>query len=210
MSQRVVGEKYGVHRRTVRHALTSAVPPPRKKPVARATVLDPAKGWIDAMPREDLTAPRKQKHIARRIHQRLAQDYGFDQASYSTVCDYPVARRPQIEAEARERHRHTDGMVTQVHLPGEEAEVDFADVWVRLAGEVVKCHLFTLRMSYSGKAVRRVYASQAQQSFMDPPGAPLPTGSARTTAWQTGHADRDTGLGRRGVHTLGAVIRWAS
>jgi hypothetical protein len=46
-------------------------------------------------------------------------------------------------------------MVPQVHLPGEEAEVDFADVWVRLAGEVVKCHLFTLRMSYSGKAVHR-------------------------------------------------------
>ncbi|WP_406726488.1 hypothetical protein WJ438_20090 [Streptomyces sp. GD-15H] len=52
----------------------------------RATVLDPAKGWIDAMLREDLTAPRKKKHTARRIHQRLARDYGFDQASYSTVC----------------------------------------------------------------------------------------------------------------------------
>lgn len=60
-----------------------------------------------------------------------------------------------------------DGMVPQVHLPGEEAEVDFADVWIRLAGEVVKCHLFTLRMSYSGKAVHRVYASQAQESFME-------------------------------------------
>ncbi|GDY68320.1 hypothetical protein SAV14893_077130 [Streptomyces avermitilis] len=52
----------------------------------------------------------------------------------------------------------------------------------RLAGEVVKCPLFTLRMSYSGKAVHRVCVAQAQQSFMDPPGATLPTGSARTTA----------------------------
>jgi transposase len=151
----------------VRQALNSAVPPPRKKAVPRATVLDPAKVWIDAMLREDLTAPRKQKHTARRIHQRLAQDHGFDQASYSTVCDYVLIRRPQIEAEAREGHRHMDGMVPQVHLPGEEAEVDFADVWVRLAGEVVKCHLFTLRMSYSGKAVHRVYASQAQESFIE-------------------------------------------
>lgn len=167
LSQRALGEKYGVHRRTVRQALNSAVPPPRKKAVPRATVLDPAKVWIDAMLREDLTAPRKQKHTARRIHQRLAQDHGFDQASYSTVCDYVLIRRPQIEAEAREGHRHMDGMVPQVHLPGEEAEVDFADVWVRLAGEVVKCHLFTLRMSYSGKAVHRVYASQAQESFIE-------------------------------------------
>jgi hypothetical protein len=163
MSQRAPAEKYGVHRRTVRQALTSAVPPPRKKPVPRTSVLDPAKGWIDAMLREDLTAPRKQKHTARRIWQRLAQEYSFDQASYSTVCDYVLVRRPEIEAEAREGHRHMNGMVPQVHLPGEEAEVDFADVWVRLAGEAVKCHLFTLRLSYSGKAVHRVFLCTNQR-----------------------------------------------
>jgi transposase len=167
MSQRALAAKYGVHKRTVRQALTSAVPPPRKKPPPRATVLDPAKSWIDVMLREDTTAPRKQRHTARRIYQRLAQEYGFDQASYSTVCDYVAVRRAQIEAEALEGRRHLTGMVPQVHLPGEEAEVDFADVWVRLAGEVVKCHLFTLRLSYSGKAVHRVYASEAQESFME-------------------------------------------
>ncbi|MFI6728844.1 hypothetical protein NRF20_44615 [Streptomyces sp. R-74717] len=119
------------------------------------TVLDPAKNWIDAMLREDLTAPRKQKHTARRIHQRLATEYDFDGASYSSVCDYVLVRRPEIEREAREGRQHLEGMVPQIHLPGEEAEVDFADVWVRLAGTAVKCHLFTLRMSYSGKAVHR-------------------------------------------------------
>lgn len=60
MSQRALGEKYGVHRRTVRQALNSAIPPPRKKAAPRESVLDPAKSWIDAMLREDLTAPRKQ------------------------------------------------------------------------------------------------------------------------------------------------------
>ncbi|MCO8308829.1 IS21 family transposase [Streptomyces sp. RKCA744] len=167
LSQRALAEKYGVHRRTVRQALLSAVPPPRKKPAPRVAVLDPAKPWIDAMLREDANAPRKQKHTPRRIYQRLAQEYDFDLVSYSTVCDYVLARRPQIEAEVLEGRRHLTGMVPQVHLPGEEAEVDFADVWVRLAGHAVKCHLFTLRLSYSGKAVHRVYASQAQESFME-------------------------------------------
>jgi len=129
LSQRARAEKYGVHRRTVRQALLSAVPPPRKKPVPRAAVLDPAKPWIDEMLREDASAPRKQKHAARRIHQRLVQEYEFDLVSYSTVCDYVLARRPQIEAEVMEGRRHLTGMVLQVHLPGEEAEVDFADVW---------------------------------------------------------------------------------
>ena len=53
ISQRELARRYGVHRRTVRVALTSAVPPPRKKPSrARAPVLEPAMDWIDAMLRE--------------------------------------------------------------------------------------------------------------------------------------------------------------
>ncbi|WP_432164968.1 hypothetical protein [Streptomyces sp. bgisy031] len=37
------------------------MPPPCKVPKPRATVLDPAKGWIDAMLREDLSTPRKHR-----------------------------------------------------------------------------------------------------------------------------------------------------
>lgn len=167
ISQRELARRYGVHRRTVRVALTSAVPPPRKKPSrARAPVLEPAMDWIDAMLREDLSAPRKQRHTARRIYDRLRVEYDFDLACYSTVCTYVNKRRAEILAEAREGRVHLEGTVPQLHAPGAEAEVDFADVWVRLAGEPVQCHLFTLRLSYSGKAVHRVYISEAQEAFM--------------------------------------------
>ncbi|MFF8918991.1 hypothetical protein ACF08M_38265 [Streptomyces sp. NPDC015032] len=110
-------------------------------------------------------APRKQKHTVERIQKRLAEEHDFDLASYSTLRNYVRKRRPEIVAEDREGRQYLEGMVPQAHLPGEEAAVDFADVWVRVAGEVVKCHLFTLRLSYSGKAVHRVFASQAQKSF---------------------------------------------
>lgn len=70
LSQGVLAEKYGVHRRTVKQALESALPPPRKTPRPRVTVLEPANAWTDAMLREDLMAPRKQKHTARRVQQR--------------------------------------------------------------------------------------------------------------------------------------------
>ncbi|MBZ6239338.1 hypothetical protein [Streptomyces olivaceus] len=155
LSQRALAKKYGVHRRTVKQAIASAVPPPRKVPRRKFRILDPAVGWIDAMLREDLKAPRKQKHTVERIVQRLAEEHDFDQASYSSVRNYVRKRRPEIVAEEKEGRRHLEGMVPQAHLPGEEAEVDFADVWVRVAGEAVKCHLFTLRLSYSGKAVHR-------------------------------------------------------
>ncbi|GAA2463431.1 hypothetical protein GCM10010405_54940 [Streptomyces macrosporus] len=48
-----------------------------------------------------------------------------------------------------------------------EAEVDFGDVAVRLAGELVTCYLFSFRLSYSGKAVHRVFASCGQEAFFE-------------------------------------------
>ena len=146
----------------------AAVPPPRKEHAGgRPSVLAPAVGWIDAMLREDLSAPRKQRHTVERIRVRLRVEHGFDAAAYSTVAEYVARRRGVIVAEARQARRHLEGTVPQLHEPGAEAEVDFADVWVRLAGEPVKCHLFTLRLSYSGKAVHRVFASEAQEAFME-------------------------------------------
>lgn len=167
VSHRELARRHGVHRRTVRLALGAAVPPERKKPVrSRALLLGPVTGHIDAMLRADLTAPRKQRHTSRRIHDRLLVEFDFSLACYSTVVNYVNRRRPQIAAEAREGYQHLQGMVPQVHAPGAEAEVDFAAVWVRLAGEPVACHLFTLRLSHSGKAVHRVFASQSQEAFM--------------------------------------------
>jgi transposase len=167
VSVRELAERHGVHRRTVRQALSSALPPPRKEQCgARPSVLAPAMGWIDAMLREDLSAPRKQRHTAERIRVRLRVEHGFE-AAYSTLAEHVARRRSEIVAEARESRQHLEGTVPQLHEPGAEAEVDFADVWVRLAGEPVKCHLFTLRMSYSGKAVHRVFVSEAQEAFME-------------------------------------------
>jgi transposase len=167
LSHRELARRHGVHRRTVRLALGRAVPPERRKPVkTRALLLEPVTDQIDAMLRADLTAPRKQRHTIQRIYDRLLVEYDFNLACYSTVANYVNKRRPLIIAEAREGHQHLEGTVPQLHGPAAEAEVDFAEVWVRLAGEPVHCHLFTLRLSYSGKAVHRVFASQSQEAFM--------------------------------------------
>ena len=47
------------------------------------------------------------------------------------------------------------------------AEVDFGGVWVVLAGVKTKCHMFAFRLSHSGKAVHRVYPTQAQEAFLE-------------------------------------------
>jgi transposase len=165
MSIRALAERHGVHRRTVRQALESAAPVPRKTPVRRSARLETFKGVIDAMLIADLDAPRKQRHTVTRVRDRLVLEHGLTDVAYSTVRDYVARRRPEILVEAG-RGMET-AFVLQTHLPGQEAEVDFGDLWIRLAGETTKCFLFTLRMSYSGRAVHRVFASQGQEAFIE-------------------------------------------
>jgi len=164
VSIRELATRHGVHRRTVRQALASAQPPARRVPLRVAPVLDPVKPLIDAMLREDLTAPRKQRHTALRVRVRLLEEHQLVVA-YSTVRDYVRGARPRIAAEAGKALAEV--FVPQTHTAGAEAEVDFADLWIVLAGVKTKVFLFTLRLSYSGKAVHRAYATASQEAFLD-------------------------------------------
>jgi transposase len=132
LSIRALAERHGVHRRTVRQALAAAAPPARKSRVFAAPKLDPVKPLIDAMLREDLTAHRKQQHTARRVLARLVDEHAVDDVSYASVRDYVARRRPQIQAEAGRTVQQA--FVPQTHAPGEQAEVDFGDVWLTLRG----------------------------------------------------------------------------
>jgi hypothetical protein len=100
MSIRGLADKYGVHRRTVREAIESPIPPPRKSPPRRTLVLGVVRDAVEAMLAEDLAAPRKQRHTARRVFQRLRAEQDA-QVSYSYVAKYVHRRRPQLVAEAR-------------------------------------------------------------------------------------------------------------
>jgi transposase len=163
---RALARRHGVHRRTVREALASPVPAPRKTPARQSPVRDAVAELVDAMLAEDLDAPRKQRHTARRIWQRLADEHDVA-VSYSYVCQYAGLRRAEIEAEARAAAGSVAGFVPQAKEPGAEAEVDFGPVSVVLGDDQAACHLFAYRLSYSGKGVHRVYASCAQEAFFE-------------------------------------------
>jgi transposase len=167
MSIRSLARKYDVHRRTVRQAIASPLPPGRKVPVRVAPVRAAVVGWIDEMLREDLAAPAKQRHTAKRVFERLRDEHDA-QVSYSTVAKYVHRRRAEVTAEqARAGAASVAGFVPQAKEPGAEAEVDFADVTVELAGRLTRCYLFAFRLSCSGKGCHRVYASQAQEAFLE-------------------------------------------
>jgi len=75
-SIRELAKKHQVHRRTVRQALADAVPPPRKPPARVAPVLGLHVAAVRRWLTEDLDAPRTQRHIARRVWQRLIEEEG--------------------------------------------------------------------------------------------------------------------------------------
>ena len=87
--------------------------------------------------------------------------------SYSYVAKYVARRRAEITAQDRDGGEGVAGFVPQAREPGAEAEVDFGDVTVELAGQLARCFLFAFRLSYSGKGCHRVYASQAQEAFLE-------------------------------------------
>jgi transposase len=165
MSGRAMERKHGVGRRTIIKALSSAWPEPRKKLPPRPSKLDRFKPVIDEMLRADLDAPRKQRHTVTRIFHRLIDEHGMAGVSYPVVRAYVAERRPQVRAEAG--RGPAEVYVPQSHRPGAEAEVDFGEVVVRLAGEPVTCFLFCFRLSFSGKAVHRVSLSGGQEAFFE-------------------------------------------
>jgi len=165
LSIRELARRHQVGRATVRQALAGAQPPPRKTPVRVAPKLGPFKFAIDAMLVEDLSAPRKQRHTARRVHARLIEEYDAREVLYSSVRDFIGVRRAQIEIDTG--HRRAEVFVPQEHAPGAEAEVDFGELYVMLAGVKTKCHMFTFRLSHSGKAVHRIYPTQGQEAFLE-------------------------------------------
>ena len=78
LSERAAARRFGLARETVRKMLRDRRPPGyrRAQPVRRPK-LDAFTGIIDQILREDQSRPKKQRHTAKRIGERLRAEYGF-------------------------------------------------------------------------------------------------------------------------------------
>ena len=88
LSQREAARRFGIHRDTVRKMLAFSVPPGyrRTKPPPRPR-LDAFTAIIDQILAADRSAPPKQRHTAKRIHDRLRAEHDFT-GGYTIVKDY--------------------------------------------------------------------------------------------------------------------------
>jgi transposase-like protein len=91
-----VARQFGVHRRLVREAVAGAVPDEKPTPVRLRPRLEPVAAFIDAILDADRQAPRKQRHTAHRIYERLRQERPEHGIAESTVRRYVRERKAAL------------------------------------------------------------------------------------------------------------------
>lgn len=158
MKIREIARKYKVSRTTVRRALTDPGPWHYRRANARpAPVMAPVAAVITSWLEADKRAPRKQRHTAHRMYQRLVTEYGFA-GGESTVRQY-----------VRRVCGPKTGEVTipLAHDIGAEAQIDFGNAEVRIAGIAVTAHLFMARLCYSTRDVVVAYPQEDRSAWLD-------------------------------------------
>jgi transposase len=145
----------------VREALSSALPGHRKKPERKRPKLAAAIPFIDILLEADRRAPRKQRHTARRIHQRIGAELPGCEVAESTVREYVHERKRELGWIRRET------FVPQSYAWGSEAQVDWYEAYADLGGERQKLQVFSMRSMASGGAFHRAYPRATQQAFLE-------------------------------------------
>ena len=157
---REIARDYGHSRKTIRKALSGMSPGYRRKKEPGKPVMGGFQEIIDGWLKEDRNRPRKQRHTAHRIYERLVLEYAF-RGGESTV------RRHVRERKAELGFTQKEAMVPLVVDVESGAEVDWGEAKVILDGKERKVKLFCMRSKYSGKIFVRAYLAERQEMFLD-------------------------------------------
>ena len=136
----------GLDWRTVRKYVDKEdfnVPPPVQDTDRHPSKLDPFKPLINRWLEDDMKAPRKQRHTAKKIHKRLKKEAEGYSCSYRLVAGYVAVRKAQLHLSRQ------DGYIPLIHKPG-EAQADFGTADFREQGRLwEKAKYLVLSFPYS-------------------------------------------------------------
>lgn len=156
MSVRQAAREFGLSRKTIRKMLAYSIPPgyQRKKPVSRPK-LGPWLGVVDQILESDESQPRKQRHTARRIFDRLKEEHAFT-GGYTIVKDYV--------RDARLRHKEV--FVPLAHPPG-DGQADFGEALVVIGGVEQKAHFLAVDLPHSDEAFVAAFPAENTEAFCE-------------------------------------------
>ena len=136
---------------------------PAPKPASQRRLcpkLDPYKPTIDKWLEEDKQAPRKQRHTARRVFNRLRKEMPGFNCSYRTVASYYAIRHKEIFSGAREGYLPLD------HHPG-EAQVDFGTADFYENGKRLTGKYLELSFPYSNKGYMQLFYGENMECLLE-------------------------------------------
>ena len=156
LSRREAARRFGIDRKTVAKMLAYSVPPGyQRSGPPRRPKLDGFTGIIDRILEEDRTAPRKQRHTAKRIFERLREEHGFT-GGYTIVKDY-----------VRERRVRTREMFVPLAHPPGHAQVDFGEALAVIDGTERKAHFFAFDLPHSDAIFVKAYPAETSEALCD-------------------------------------------
>jgi len=157
-SIRQISRETGYARQTVRKAIDSTeIPKYQMKEPKPKPVIDSVKEIIVAWLKEDENAPQKQKHSARRIYERLVDEYDFT-GGESTIRRY-----------VRELKKHlsiTNGYIPLEYQPGDYAQFDWGEAYIDLNGQRSKVQMFCMRLPNSRKIFVKAFPHQRIEAVL--------------------------------------------
>ena len=156
-----VSKKLKVHRRMVRESIGSALPVPRKKVERPRWKLATAVAFVDQILELDKKAPRKQRHTAHRIWERIQRELPDCPIGERTVRQYVHDRKVALGLVVHET------FVPQSYAWGVEAQVDWYEAYADLSGERTKLQVFAMRSMASGAAFHCAFLHATQQAFLE-------------------------------------------
>src|SRR4030088_2551994 len=156
LSERAAARRFGIDPRTVAKMMKFSVPPGyrRKKPPAKPK-LDPFIPVIERIRRDDKSRPKKQQHTAKRVFERLRDEYGFT-AGITIVKDYIASWRQRTQ----------EMFVPLAHPPG-HAQADFGEAIGIIGGVERKIHFFAFDLPHSDACFVVGYPAETTEAFCD-------------------------------------------
>ena len=154
-SKRSVMKEEGLHWETLQKMLAHSQPPGYRRVKKRERKIDAHVDWVRLVLDSDREVPRKQRHSAKRIFDRLKIERGFG-GSYTAV--------KELVAELKAVRREV--FVPLIHRPG-EAQVDFGHALVNVGGVLKKCPFFVMSLPYSDGFYVQVFERENTESFWE-------------------------------------------
>ncbi len=159
MSLRSIAKEMGHDFRTVKkYAEKTDFNETVKRRKGRPSKLDPVKHIIDTWLKEDLRRPVKQRHTAKRIHDRLCAEHGdIYTAAERTVRKYVSAKKEELYSE--------EGSLPLDQPPG-EAQVDFGQIAMIEQGKNVTGYELVLSLPYSNAGYPQLFHGENQECLL--------------------------------------------